>query len=138
MLQAGSGEEQAAPPDDGLQADEEAIASKEVEEHNVDHGVFRQRCPRCEKGRAESYGHRVMREDRDIPVVSLGYMHLRSEQDQEEETGMPTIAMKDSRTKMVLSKVGGTEQRSGAVCRRSSSTISGAAGLREGDLEERQ
>lgn len=35
MLQAGSGEEQAAPPDDGLQADEEAIASKEVEEHKL-------------------------------------------------------------------------------------------------------
>ena len=33
-------------------------SAKEVEEHNVDHGVFRQWCPHCVKGRAESYGHK--------------------------------------------------------------------------------
>ena len=36
----------------------EAVPSqREVEEHNLDHGVFRSRCPHCVKGRAESYGH---------------------------------------------------------------------------------
>ena len=33
----------------------EAVPSqKEVEEHNLDHGVFRSWCPHCVKGRAES------------------------------------------------------------------------------------
>ena len=36
----------------------EAVPSqREVEEHNLDHGVFRSWCPHCVKGRAESYWH---------------------------------------------------------------------------------
>ena len=31
-------------------------SSKEVEERNLDHAVFRSWCPHCVKGRAESYG----------------------------------------------------------------------------------
>ena len=36
---------------------ETAPSQKEVEEHNLDHGVFRSWRPHCVKGRAESYGH---------------------------------------------------------------------------------
>ncbi len=37
----------------------EAVPNKkEVEEHNVDHVVFRSWCPDCVKGRAEVCGHR--------------------------------------------------------------------------------
>ena len=32
-------------------------SQREVEEHNLDHGVFRSWRPHCVKGRAESYGH---------------------------------------------------------------------------------
>ena len=32
-------------------------SQKEVEEHNLDHGVPRTWCPHCVKGRAESYRH---------------------------------------------------------------------------------
>ena len=32
-------------------------SSKEVDEHNLDHAVFRSWCPHCVKGRAESSGH---------------------------------------------------------------------------------
>ena len=35
---------------------------REVEEHNLDHAVFRSWCPHCVKGRAEACGHRVDKE----------------------------------------------------------------------------
>ena len=35
---------------------------QEVEEHNVDHAVFRSWCPHCVKGKGVSYGHRRVEE----------------------------------------------------------------------------
>ena len=40
----------------------EAVPSqREVDEHNLDHGVFRSWCPHCVKGRTEAQGHRKRR-----------------------------------------------------------------------------
>ena len=81
-------------------------SAREVEEHNLDHAVFRSWCPHFVKGRAESYGHvrKVLRES-DAPVIAIDYMYMHSEQEKEEEKGMPIIVMKDDRTKMTLAKV---------------------------------
>ena len=44
-------------------------SQKEVEEHNLDHGVFRSWCPHCVKGRAESYGHvKKVQNEGDVPT----------------------------------------------------------------------
>ena len=53
----------------------EAVPSdKEVEEHNVDHAVFRAWCPHCVKGRGEAYGHMKLKNKRgDVPVISIDY-----------------------------------------------------------------
>ncbi len=38
---------------------ETAPSSEEVEEHNLGHSVFRNLCPHCVRGRAESHGHKI-------------------------------------------------------------------------------
>jgi hypothetical protein len=54
---------------------------KEVEEHNLDHRVFRGWCPHCVKGRAESYGHSgVSEKEKSVPVIALDYMYMHSQQ----------------------------------------------------------
>ena len=69
----------------------EAVPSKkEVEDHNSDHALFRSWRPHCVKGRAEACGHRRGGgQTGDAPTVSLDYTHTRSEQEKEEEKGMP-------------------------------------------------
>ena len=70
------------------------------------HGVFRSWCPHCVKGRAESYGHvRKVQGERDVPTIELDYMYMHSEQEKEEEKGMPIVAAKDSKTKMIMARV---------------------------------
>ncbi len=85
----------------------EAVPSKkEVEGRNVDHAVFRSWRPRCVKVRAEAHGRgKRAGETRDAPAVSLDYTHAHSEQGKKEEKGMPTIVVKDNKTKMVMAKV---------------------------------
>ena len=67
----------------------EAVPSEsEVEEHNVDHGVFRSWCPHCVKGRAESYGHKGKKlTEKEWPTIGIDYMYMHSEQEREEEVG---------------------------------------------------
>ena len=50
------GEESSKPK---VRTTEAVPSEREVEEHNVGHGVFRSWCPHCVKGRAESYGKGV-------------------------------------------------------------------------------
>ena len=85
----------------------EAVPSqREVEEHNLDHGVFRSWCPHCVKGRAESYGHvKKVQNEGDAPTIGLDYMYMHSEQETEEEKGMPIVVAKDSKTKMTMARV---------------------------------
>ena len=77
---------------------ESVPSAKEVEEHNVDHAVFRRWCPHCVKGRAETHGHRAVKKSEvEVPKVSVDYMYMSSEQDKEEEKGMPVLVMKTVR-----------------------------------------
>ncbi len=47
-------------------------------------------------GRTEAFGHRQRGgETGDVPTVSLEYTHARSEQDKEEEKGLPIAVVKD-------------------------------------------
>ncbi len=58
------------------------------------------------KGRAEAYGHRSSRGDeREAPVVGLDYTYMDSEQEKEEDKGLPIVVMKDEKTKMITAKV---------------------------------
>jgi hypothetical protein len=75
-------------------------SAREVEEHNLDHGVFRSWCPRCVKGRRKRGG-----ETGDAPTVSLDYMFTHSEQEKEEEKGAPIVVVKDDKTKLAMAKV---------------------------------
>ena len=51
----------------------------EVDEHNIDHAVFRSWCPHCVKGKASSYGHPRNENDKgDIPKVCIDYMYMHS------------------------------------------------------------
>ena len=85
----------------------EAVPSeREVDEHNLDHGAFRSWCPHCVKGRAESYGHSVKKtKEKEIPTIGMDYMYMHSNQEKEEEVGMPIIVMKDSKTRMLMARV---------------------------------
>ena len=79
---------------------------REVDEHNIDHAVFRSWCPHCVKGKASSYGHPRNENDKgDIPKVCIDYMYMHSQQEKEEEKGMPILVMKDERSKMVTARV---------------------------------
>ena len=81
-------------------------SQREVEEHNLDHGVFRSWCPHCVKGRAESYGHvKKVQNEGDVPTIGIDYMYMHSEQEKEEEKGMPIIVAKDNKTKMIMARV---------------------------------
>ncbi len=85
----------------------EAVPSrKEVEERNLDRALLRSWCLRYMKGRAEAYGHKKIRGNvGDAPTVSLDYTHMPSEQEKEEEKGMPIIVVKNDKTKLVMAKV---------------------------------
>ena len=85
---------------------EAAPSQREVGERNLDHGVFRSWCPHCVKGRAESYGHaKKVQNEGDVPTIGIDYMYMHSEQEKEEEKGMPIVVAKDNRTKMIMARV---------------------------------
>jgi len=65
----------------------EAVPSaKEVDEHNVDHAIFRSWCPHCVKGRGEAYGHpRGATPEKEIPTISIDYAYVRPFEESEEE-----------------------------------------------------
>ena len=61
-----------------------APSDREVEEHNLDHAVFRSWCPHCVKGRAESCGHVKKAQDEGAaPTVGVDYARTHSEQAKE-------------------------------------------------------
>ena len=85
----------------------EEPTQEEVDEHNIDHGVFRAWCPHCVKGKAQDYGHlkRKEKEDRQVPVVGVDYMFMHEKQSKEEERGMPILVMRDSELKLTWAHV---------------------------------
>ncbi len=55
---------------------EAAPSAREVEEHDLDHAVFRSWCPHYLKGRGEAYRHvknREKEEEKGAPVVGVDY-----------------------------------------------------------------
>ncbi len=58
-----------------------------------------------ERPSGELWTKRAQGDEKGAPVVSIDYMYACSEQEQEEEKGIPDVAMKDSRTKMIMAKV---------------------------------
>ena len=82
-------------------------SEREVEEQNQDYVMFRSWCPHCKKGRAESYGHvKKVQNEGDVPTIGLDYMYMHSEQEKEEEKGMPPIIVaKNSKTKTIIARV---------------------------------
>ena len=89
------GEESSKPK---VRSAEAVPSEREVEEHNVDHGVFRSWCPHCVKGRAESYEHKGKKlTEKEWPTIGIDYMYMHSEQEREEEVGMPIVVMKIAR-----------------------------------------
>ncbi len=85
----------------------EAAPSKlEVDDHNLDHAVFRSWRPHCMKGRTEACGHwKSGGETGDAQTVNLDYMHTRSEQEKEGEEGVPNFAAKENKTTTAMAKV---------------------------------
>ena len=53
----------------------------DIEEHCVDHGVFRDWCPHCVRGKAVAYGHRRMsKKSREVPLDAMDYMYMTERQ----------------------------------------------------------
>ena len=78
---------------------------KEIEEHYMHHGEFRQWCPHCVKGKAVSYSSRRQKDfDDGLPLISIDYMFMGDQQAREEEKGMPMLVTKDKRTKMIWAR----------------------------------
>ena len=83
---------------------------QEWEEHMKTHIPYRTWCPHCCKGMTKASGHNNPRDqaERDIPVIGMGYMCMKSEKDDgdsEEYRGMPRLVMKDSDTNHISSIV---------------------------------
>ncbi len=113
-------------------------SQREAEEHNLDHGVFRSWCPRCVKGRAGSYGHeKKAQSEGDSPTVGLDYMYMHSEQEREEEKGMPIIVAKDNKPKMIMARLAPSKEVD-KLCSGDSKEDGGAVGAQEDHHEERQ
>ena len=81
-------------------------SKEEVEEHMLTHMPYRSWCEHCVKGKAKGKPHaRANREEGETPVVSIDYMFMSDNQEQEEERGMPILVMKDRDTKMIKARV---------------------------------
>ncbi len=85
----------------------EAVPSiREVEEHRLDHSVFKSWCPQCVRGRAKACGHRRGKGDEgEAPVIGVDYMNTHCDQEKEEGKGMPIVVLNDEKTKMIAAKV---------------------------------
>ena len=46
-----------------------------------------------------------MQNEGDVPTIGLDYVYMHSEQEKEEEKGMPIVVAKDNRTKMIMAGV---------------------------------
>ena len=68
----------------------------EVDEHMLTHLPFRSWCPHCVRGKAKGKPHRKQTgTTKEIPTVSLDYMFMHGNQEEDEERGMPILVVKD-------------------------------------------
>ena len=86
--------------------------AKEIEEHELDHAVFKDWCPHCVKGKSVAYPHLKNKgKESEIPIIAIDYMFMLTDKKEsigeggEEEKGMPTLVIKDSQSKMMFARV---------------------------------
>ena len=77
--------------------------TQEWSEHMTHHSEFRDWCPFCVQGRGISYQHRRGKdEDEKIGItVSMDWTYLNSKDDENDESGPPTLVAYDSNTKAI-------------------------------------
>ena len=75
---------------------------EEVEEHNRTHLPYRSWCAHCVRGWGESRSHRNLKaaSERSVPHVVMDYCFMGQEG---EETTMPILAIKDTKTRRLFS-----------------------------------
>jgi len=82
---------------------------EEVDKHNITHFPFRNWCPACVRGRAQSAPHRTRKkEESEIPVIQIDYGYLKEgyiKETRGEGTGKPILIIKDNRSKWVAAHV---------------------------------
>ena len=73
----------------------------EIDEHTIDHAVFRSWCPHCIHGQAVCCPHKHIKDrNYDIPIISTDYGYMNDEKDKrdDKEKGMPIIVLHDKKT----------------------------------------
>jgi hypothetical protein len=95
-------------------------SQKEVDEHEIDHAVFKDWCTHCVRGKATSFPYKVNKnEDRAFPVISVDYMFMndngKKDEDNEQEKGMPLAVVKDSCSKTLFAGV--VHKGHGSICK---------------------
>ena len=83
---------------------------KEVEEHNVTHLPHRSWCPVCVKARGKEEAHKKVREQGDVPTVSMDYKSFGEASTEEDKVTM--IVVKDETTGCVAAHVCEKKKRS--------------------------
>ena len=97
---------------------------EEVDEHNVNHILFRSWCTHCVKGKANNQGHSISASgshESEVPIVSIDYAFVnedgedrkirkeRERRGEEKEAGevksMPMIVIHDSKSKYVAAEI---------------------------------
>ena len=81
--------------------------NEEVEEHMLTHLPFRSWCPHCVKGKARGSVHRNVsnKKDNELPTISMDYMFFVKETENEEANGLPTLVIRDDKSKMCWARV---------------------------------
>ena len=70
-------------------------SQEEVDKHMVTHLPFRDWCPHCVRGKSGSKPHKASHGTHEIPTVAIDYMFMHSQQNEQEETGMPILVTRD-------------------------------------------
>ena len=83
---------------------EHAPSQEEIDSHEISHWPYRSWCPSCIQGAAISDPHRRGNHTSELPIISIGYSSLSSE-DQESEGAMPVLNIKDSWSKKVAAEI---------------------------------
>ncbi len=95
--------------------------------------------PHCVKCRAESYWHvKKLHNEGDVPTKGIDYMYMHSEQEKEEENGMPIVVAKDNRTKMIMARDVPSKGLDSYAVESVKKMIDREVGIQENHHEERQ
>ena len=79
-------------------------SQEEVDAHMLTHLPFRSWCPHCVRGKSKGKAHRKQTGTaKEIPTVSLDYMFMHGNQEEDEEKGMPILQAFSKVTSALLS-----------------------------------